>query len=192
MVGEAGVRQKLSRDLIVAAARGLADTAGLDALTLRELAQELGTGQASLYRHIADRRELLSLLADDVARGFPQGDPDLPLPQRLVQVWLDTYAYLSRHRWAARVITDGDLVSPNAVPFAERQLAYLAEAGLSPSDAMHAYRTLFNLLLGYLLNQHPMGHHREGGHDTPGPTDDDGFAWAVRRFVSSFTETREA
>ncbi|MFC4078632.1 TetR/AcrR family transcriptional regulator [Amycolatopsis samaneae] len=180
MVTPGGARPKLSRELIVTKARAIADASGLDALTLRELAHALGTGQASLYRHIADRRELLGLLVDDVALEFPTADPGLAPRERLLKVWLDLHAFLSAHEWVAKVIAEGEYISRNAAPFAQRQLDSLTGAGLGTEDAMRAYRTLYNLLLGFLLNKHPMGHHLEA---VPPSTEDEEFRWAVSRFL---------
>ncbi|MFD9890190.1 TetR/AcrR family transcriptional regulator [Amycolatopsis sp. NPDC059027] len=182
MVTPGGTRPKLSRELIVTKARAIADASGLDALTLRELAHALGTGQASLYRHIADRNELLGLLVDDVALEFPTADPELPPRERLIRVWLDLHAFLSAHQWVAKVIAEGEYVSRNAAPFAGHQLACLTAAGVRPDDALRAYRALYNLLLGFLLNKHPMGHHLEPAGPAPS-TEDDEFHWAVTRFL---------
>ncbi|MBA8922873.1 AcrR family transcriptional regulator [Kutzneria viridogrisea] len=194
MVTPEANRPRLSRDLIVAAARSVADSTGLDSLTLREVARELGTGQASLYRHIADRRELLGLLADDLALGFPLADPALPPRERLPALWQSLHGYLSRHRWAARVIVDGEHTSRNAVPFVDSLLDCSAAVGMGPALAMRTYQAVYNLLLGYLLNEHPMGHDREGGQrPLPGwhvAGGQDAFCWAMRCLLDGVLEGR--
>ncbi|MYX27664.1 TetR family transcriptional regulator [Streptomyces sp. SID8381] len=161
----------LSRERIVAAARRIADDEGLDALTVRRVAQLLGTGQASLYRHIRDRDELLRLLAEDVAVRLPAAG-DRPDPrERVVGQWLDAYDYLSRHRWAARIIAEGEYVAHGASAFADSAFDALgALAGAAPGapatgpDLPRAYRVLWHLLLGHVLNVHPVGHTHAAVH----------------------------
>ncbi|MCP2257861.1 transcriptional regulator, TetR family [Streptoalloteichus tenebrarius] len=175
--------------MIVAAARRVVEAEGLDALTLRRVGHELGTGQASLYRHIADRRELLELIADDVARDLPRPREGDDPRRRLLDLWRAGHDYLARHRWAARIIADGDIVSPHAERFASAALAALVDAGCPESEALRGYRALWHLLLGHLLNAHPLGHH-VGGEPATSPgdnvsADDPGaeFGWALTRLV---------
>ena len=56
----------LSREAIAAAALAIVDAEGLDAMTMRRVAQELGTGAASLYAHVAGKEELLELVVERV------------------------------------------------------------------------------------------------------------------------------
>ena len=65
-------RHLFDRPQIIAAARRILDADGLGALTIRALATDLGTGPASVYRHVTDRQELLQLVADDAARELPR------------------------------------------------------------------------------------------------------------------------
>ena len=149
--------EPLSRAGIVTAARRVADMEGLAALTLRRVAQELDTGQASLYRHIADRRELLALLNDDLARSFPAVHKGTPR-ERLTAQWLGAHRVLLAHPWAAGVVSDAASSTPTALPFTESALSALRAAGLAPATAAHAYRALWHLLIGHVVNEHPLGH----------------------------------
>ncbi|OKI00629.1 hypothetical protein A6A06_16815 [Streptomyces sp. CB02923] len=188
----------LSRESIVAAARHIADTEGMEALTVRKVAQALGGGQASLYRHIADRGELLLLLARDVALHLPVGEEAGASRQCMVDYWRDAYDYLARHPWAARIIADGEYVLDEAAPFAASAVRGLEELGLRGEEGERAYRALVNLMLGCLLNAHPVGHGVTGegaggagedssrtGGPAPGQQVDRGadFAWAVERLL---------
>lgn len=149
--------QPLSRAAIVAAARRIADTEGLAALTLRRVAAELDTGQASLYRHIADRRELLALLNEDLARAFPVPGPG-PARERLISQWLGAHRVMLDHPWAAQVINEPTSVTATSLPFAEAAIAAFLEAGLDEAAAAHAYRATWHLLIGQIVNDHPLGH----------------------------------
>lgn len=149
--------QPLNRAGIVAAARHVADTEGLAALTLRRVAQELSTGQASLYRHIADRTELLSLLNEDLARAFPLVREGTAY-DRLIGQWLGAHRVLLDHPWAAGVVTDASSSTSTALPFAESAISALLELGLTPAAAAHTYRAVWHLLIGHVVNEHPLGH----------------------------------
>lgn len=182
----------LSRPRIVDAARHIADHEGLDALTVRAVARCLGTGQASLYRHIAGRRELLSLLADDIAARLPLPDEDLTPRERFAGQWLGAYDYLARHRWAARIIAEGEYASAGGAPFAQGALSVLAAvSGAAGEDVLRAYRVLWRLLLGHLLDTHPVGHtHGDDEDDVPGPPvplPRDDFAWALPLVLTGLT-----
>ncbi|MDI5961330.1 TetR/AcrR family transcriptional regulator [Streptantibioticus silvisoli] len=202
----------LSRPLIVAAARWIADHDGLDAMTVRAVAQRLGTGQASLYRHIADRRELLVLLADDVAARLPLPREGLEPGEQFTGQWLDAYDYLRGHHWAARIIAEGAQVRAGGAAFADSALAVLTTAsGADRGDALRAFRVLWHLMLGHLVNSHPVGHPRThedagtapGPHDepspapgtqTPAPPSDaarDDFAWALPLVLAGLRRSPE-
>src|SRR3954453_3457632 len=61
-----GERRPLTRDAIVEAALALLEREGMQGLSMRKLAQELGAGAASLYWHVGDKEELLSLMLDRI------------------------------------------------------------------------------------------------------------------------------
>ncbi|MDF5754484.1 helix-turn-helix domain-containing protein [Spongiactinospora sp. TRM90649] len=174
-------RRSLNRQVIVAAARRVADSSGLAELTLRRVAGELGTGQASLYRHIADRAELLGLLAEDLATGFPL-EGGRSGADGVVRQWEAMHDYLADHPWGARVIAEGFHTAAGGHAVAEHNLALLRAAGLDDTDAARAYRALWHLLLGHLLNEHPLGH--DGEKDLGAPD----FSWALRRLVTGMTD----
>ncbi|MEU5692829.1 helix-turn-helix domain-containing protein [Actinosynnema sp. NPDC020468] len=179
-----GRPRTLSRDAVVEAARRVADEEGLAELTLRRVARELGTGQASLYRHIADRGQLLGLLAEGLAAGYPLIAPDGADPvDGVVRQWQSMRAYLVAHPWGPQVIAGGEFALDAARPVAEHCVAGLRATGLADDDAVRAYRSLWHLLLGHLLNAHPFGHLHGSG-----PAGDD-FAWAVRALVLGAVES---
>ena len=71
-------RNTLSRDRIVDAALALLDAEGFEAVTMPSLAKRLGVGTMSLYRHVADKDDLINAVAERVLSGVavPDGDPD--------------------------------------------------------------------------------------------------------------------
>ena len=151
-------RTPLNPAAIVAAARRVADAEGVAELTVRRVARELDTGPASLYRHIADRADLLRLLADDLATGYPLTRAGRDPVEAVVRQWRAMHDYLVAHPWGARIIADGRYALPSARPLAEHCVTLLAATGLDHETALRAYRSLWHLLLGHLLNAHPFGH----------------------------------
>ncbi|MEU1538672.1 TetR/AcrR family transcriptional regulator C-terminal domain-containing protein [Actinacidiphila glaucinigra] len=132
-------RRSLSREAIVTAALHVVDAEGLDALSMRRVAQELDTGAASLYAHVANKEELLELLLDRIQAGVTRPEPD---PER----WQEQVKELARqgrrvlvaHRDLARAaIGQGIPFGPNALLNAEAMLAILKAGGLS--DQVCAY-----------------------------------------------------
>lgn len=170
-------RPALNRASITAVARRIADEEGLAELTLRRVARELGTGAASLYRHIADRRQLLMLLADDLAGGYPLVESVGDSTDRLVSQWLAMHDYLAGHPWGVRLIADGEHTVSSAQPVVDRCMTLFADAGFDDAVAQRAYRALWRLLIGHLLSRHPFGH-LQGA-----PPEGDDFEWAMRALL---------
>src|SRR4030088_2786511 len=71
---------RLSRERVVEAARTIVERDGIDALTMRRVAQDVGSSPMSIYRHVRDRDELLVLLLDKLAAELPR--PRLPREPR--------------------------------------------------------------------------------------------------------------
>lgn len=142
-----GRPRSIDRDKIVAAAQRL----GVENLTMRAVAEELGVTTQALYNHIGGRRELLVLLANDYSELFELDDEADPSDWR---AWLTTFASgLRRHLrtqpgLAASVVTQGP-TTPAALRFAERAVDTLGEAGFSPADALRAYRIVLEYVVGW-------------------------------------------
>ncbi|MEU7629547.1 helix-turn-helix domain-containing protein [Nocardia sp. NPDC049220] len=86
---------KLHRTAIVDTAIALADTEGLDALSMRRIAERMGVGAMSLYRHVAHKDELLALMTDEVARRNPY-----PSPEGQQWTWRDRVRIAGEIDWA--------------------------------------------------------------------------------------------
>ena len=112
-----GVREPepdLGRGRILRAAVRIADAEGLDALSMRRVAAELGTGAMSLYRHVPGKEELLLLMRDAAFGEFPLP----PVPPRGWRAQLEVssrslWALYRRHPWVARTTS---LTRPYAGP----------------------------------------------------------------------------
>ncbi|MFD3755008.1 TetR/AcrR family transcriptional regulator [Streptomyces cyaneofuscatus] len=128
--GARGPAPERSRYEITAVALALADAEGLAAVSMRAVAQRLGTGPASLYRYVGSRDELLDLMADAVA-----GELDLSAAPSgdwlgdLVGLALQSKAAHTRHPWLPELNDRrGEVLGPHAIDYLDHALAVLAPA----------------------------------------------------------------
>jgi AcrR family transcriptional regulator len=125
-------KEPLTRERIVEAAIRILDRDGLDAVSTRKIAEDLGTGSASLYAHVASRDELIELMVDRIADEIEVPEPD---PEH----WQDQLRDYARHAqqvWAAHAdIVRTSLATiptgPGRLRVIEGLLAIMRGAGFS-------------------------------------------------------------
>ncbi|MDF5752348.1 TetR/AcrR family transcriptional regulator C-terminal domain-containing protein [Spongiactinospora sp. TRM90649] len=129
-------RRPLSQDAIVDAGLRVLDAEGLDALSMRRVAQELGTGPASLYAHVANKDELLDLLYDRVLGEVetPEADPERWLEQ-MRELAVHIFDVLGAHADIAKVAIANIPSGPNALRVAEAEMAIMIKGGVPPRIA---------------------------------------------------------
>ena len=146
--GDRSERRPLTRAAIVDAALALLDREGLAGLSMRKLAQELGAGAASLYWHVGDKEELLSLLLDRIV-----GEMEIPAPdpanwqEQVKEMGREARRLFQRHRDAAQISMGRIPAGPRSLPVLERNLAVLVAAGLPARVVAHA-ADMFALYVG--------------------------------------------
>jgi DNA-binding transcriptional regulator YhcF (GntR family) len=141
---------ELDRAAIIRAAIRIADREGFDALSMRRVASELGSGAMSLYRHVPGREELELLMRDAVfgERPLPAVKPEgwrsqLELSSR--SLW----TLYRRHPWLARTTSlTRPYAGPNQLPFSEWNLAALSGIGLDDRDIFRIHLSLFGFVHG--------------------------------------------
>jgi AcrR family transcriptional regulator len=138
----------LSTERIIAAALHLVDTEGLDALTVRRLADDLATGSASLYRHVASRDELLVLLVDHVIGEVEHPPPGVQGRAKAVALATGLRNVLMAHANLVPALTASPLLGPNSLRGTENAVAGMIEAGFEPAVAVPAYLALIDYVLG--------------------------------------------
>lgn len=149
--------QGLTRDRIVAAAVKLADAEGFEALSMRALADELGTAPMSLYRHVANKEDLLDGMID-----FVFGEIDVPSGQadwktEMRQRAVETRAALSRHRWANGLMESRANPGPANSRYHNDFMGCLREAGFPFRQAVHAYNAVQSYTYGFALQEKHLG-----------------------------------
>lgn len=126
-----GRRQRLSVDEVVDAAIRTADRDGLETLTMRSLAADLGIGAMSVYTYVPGRTELLALMADQVLSAHPR--PELPATarERLALVARTHYETCREHPWLPDVLVLQNGIGPGASDLFEWQLSAIDGIGLT-------------------------------------------------------------
>jgi AcrR family transcriptional regulator len=129
-------RRALSREAIVATALDVLRAEGMDAVSMRRVAADLGTGPASLYAHVAGKDELLDLLYDEVVGAVPLFEPDpARWKEQVTQLWSDCRAVLAGAGDIARYSLGRVPMGPNALRISELTMSVLRSGGV-PDQAV--------------------------------------------------------
>jgi len=149
----AKTRAPLSRERVIEAAIKLADEAGLAALSMRNLGQALGVEAMSLYKHVADKDDVLAGLVDRVASEIdvPRigGDWKTAMRKRAVSA----HEVLMRHPWATLLIVSRANVGPAMLHYVDATIGCLREAGFSFAMADHAWNAVDSYVYGFTLQK---------------------------------------
>lgn len=149
-------RNTLSRPLIVEAALQLLDTEGFEAVTMPLLAKRLGVGTMSLYRHVADKDDLLNAVAESVLStlAVPDGKAD-DWEERVVGYLRALRDAAVTHPALARILADRGLTVGPVFEQLERVHAVLRAAGFSDIGAVRTFYTLLTYVLGFVVWEQP-------------------------------------
>jgi AcrR family transcriptional regulator len=132
-------RAPLTQEAIVDAALRVLEREGADGLSMRRVAEELGTGPASLYWHVANKDELINLLIDRVAGELEMPPPDPARWQEQIKEWMIQARKVFRRYPGVAGLTLGRIpVGPNLVRWNEWVLAVLRGAGIPDRIAAYA------------------------------------------------------
>ena len=127
-----GPVQRVSVDRIVSAAIAVADGDGLDALSMRRVAQEVGVGAMSLYTYVPGKAELIDLMIDQVIGEIPRSSAaDGTIRQRLETVAREDWDHYARHPWTLQVDTSRPPLGPGISDRYEYEVALLESLGMT-------------------------------------------------------------
>jgi AcrR family transcriptional regulator len=143
-------RPRLSREHVARAALGLLDEHGLDALSMRRLADHLGVGTMTLYGYFRSKDELLDAVVDAAVADREPVRLEGTWQQRLRRLMQSTRRGLGRHPGLVKVRADRPVLRPEALRFAEAGVGILREAGFDRRDAARGFRLLFTYVFGYV------------------------------------------
>ncbi|WP_327088967.1 TetR/AcrR family transcriptional regulator [Nonomuraea sp. NBC_01738] len=147
----------LSRELIVAEAIKLLDADGIEALSMRKLGTKMGAAATSLYRHVANKDELIELVVDEVYGELRVTAADDPADwrQALAATARDLRDLALSHPWVSAVLGQVGLsyLGPNMLRVSGAMLATLVEAGFPADEADPAMSTVFSYVIGMTVSE---------------------------------------
>ncbi|WP_309069403.1 TetR/AcrR family transcriptional regulator C-terminal domain-containing protein [Microbacterium sp.] len=148
-------RTTLTRARVLGTAVALADREGIDRLTMRSLAAELGVEAMSLYHHVANKEDLLDGVADAIAGEMQVAVADLPAPApsewkaALRRRILTAREVMLRHPWAPGVFESRTGFGPQIVRYTDGFVGLLRLGGLSHDLVHHAMHALGSRAYGF-------------------------------------------
>jgi AcrR family transcriptional regulator len=145
------LRIPLSRERILQAAVELADRSGVQAVTMRRLGDELGFEAMSLYRHVANKDDLLDGMLDLVLAEWQLPDADTDWADAVKASARSVHDGLRRHPWAARLLTAGGRFRPARARYMNSLLGRLREAGFDADSTYSVYHVLDGYIFGFSL-----------------------------------------
>ncbi|MEU3610992.1 helix-turn-helix domain-containing protein [Streptomyces sp. NPDC006872] len=146
----AGRPRRIEKQQIVDVARRILQEEGVQALSMRRVAKEVGATPMALYHHVRDKDELLMLTLAGLAASIPR--PELPADprERVLVTALHIFTGLSGFPWAVDVLGLGELTDKGALWMPEEIIASCIACGQTHEEAVHTYRTLWYFLYGAL------------------------------------------
>jgi AcrR family transcriptional regulator len=152
---QAARRAPLSRDVVLRAAVRVADNAGIETLSMRNLAQELGVVPMALYKHVANKEQLLDGMVDLIVSEIepPTGGPGWKDSVR--QQVLSARRSLLRHRWACQVIESRTHATPVVLDYMNTVIGMFRAGGLSVDLTHHVMHALGSRMWGFTQRVFP-------------------------------------
>ncbi|MEU8622375.1 TetR/AcrR family transcriptional regulator [Streptomyces sp. NPDC048623] len=158
-----GPRPAHSRGDVVAAAVRIADAEGIDAVSMRRIAADLGCGTMSLYNYVPRKEDLYELMVDAASAEYelpetPSGDWRADMTGLARQ----TRAIMERHPWLARVMTTAYGFSPNALRYLEWCLGALVPLDVDPGLKMQLIAMINGTVMATVRNEQAIAERARG------------------------------
>jgi len=144
-------RTPLSRAKVLRAALRLADKGGVDALSMRRLAQSLEVEAMSLYNHVANKDDILNGIVEIVESGIELPSPGIDWKPALRRTAISAHDVFERHSWAASLTLSSAGARPVRWRYMNAILGCLREAGFSTETTDLAYHALESHIAGFTL-----------------------------------------
>ena len=146
-------RAALSRERVLQTAVALAARDGIESLSMRKLADELGAGAMSLYHYVPNKEDLLDGMVDIVFAEIELPSTDVDWRTALRRRAIATREVLNRHRWAVGLMESR--TTPGAASYALHNavLGCLREGGFSIELTIQAYSVMDSYIYGFALQE---------------------------------------
>ena len=142
-------RTALTRERILEVAVALADEGGVESISMRRIAQELGVVPMALYKHVANKDELLDGMIDVVVAEIDPPREGVAWQVAIRERILSARRALLRHRWASRVIESRGEPTPTVIAYMDSMMGVLRAGGFSVDLMHHALHVMGSRLLGF-------------------------------------------
>jgi AcrR family transcriptional regulator len=149
-------RSQLNRDLVLRTAVEYADRHGLEALSMRKLADELGAGAMSLYHYVPNKTDLIDGMVDLVFAEIELPALDVDWRTAMRRRAVSTRDALNRHRWAVGHMEGRSTHGPANLRLHDAVLGCLRAAGFSVEMTVHAYSVQDAYIYGFALQETDM------------------------------------
>ncbi|WP_019926854.1 TetR/AcrR family transcriptional regulator [Nocardia sp. BMG111209] len=170
-------RIPLNRERVLRAAVALADETGLDGVSMRRLAQHLGVVPMALYKHVADKEELLDGMVDLVVAEFTAPAADSGWRESVRQYVLSARQVVLRHPWARAAIETRTRRTPIVLAYMDAVTGLFLAGGFSADLTHHVMHALGNRIWGFSPELFD-----ESGGDAGPPPDPQAQAAAIAEF----------
>jgi AcrR family transcriptional regulator len=146
-------RKPLSRDRVLRAAIRLADESGLESVSMRKLGQVLQVEAMSLYKHVANKDDILDGIADLVVGDFEVPSIDADWKAAIRGSAISAHQVLLGHPWASSLIESRLNAGPARLRYLDAMIGVLAAAGFSMPTVQRAIMALDSHTYGFVLQE---------------------------------------
>jgi AcrR family transcriptional regulator len=146
---ETATRTPLSRERVLGVAVGLADREGIDGLSMRRLAAELDVVPMALYKHVANKEEMLDGMLDVVVGEIDPPRTDTDWKTAVRERILSARRALLRHPWASRVMESRTSPTPTVMTYMDSMIQMFTDGGFSIDLTHHVLHAMGSRLMGF-------------------------------------------
>ena len=146
-------RQPLTPERVLQAAIDLADDIGVEALTIRKLADSLGVGPMTIYHHVPGKEQIIDGMVDIVFSEIDLPPAELDWKQGMRLRCMSARSALNRHWWAAPLMETRTSPGPASITHHDAVIGCLRSGGLSLQMTAHAYAVLDSFIYGFAVQE---------------------------------------
>jgi AcrR family transcriptional regulator len=146
---QASTREPLSKEKVLRAAVALADEGGVESASMRKIAQELGVVPMALYKHVANKDELLDGMIDVVVGEIDPPHEDVDWKTAVRERILSARRALLRHLWASRVMESRTDPTPVVLAYMDSMIGMFRTGGFSMDLTHHAMHVMGSRMMGF-------------------------------------------
>lgn len=148
-----GPKPSQTRHGIAGVGLEIADAHGMTAVSVRAVANALGTGPASIYRYLKSHDELIELMIDTVSGEYQLALTDGTPTQQLLELSRQGRGIMLRHSWLAPLLLTRPSLGPNTLAYLDHGLAILTPISMTPAQKLHTLAMLTAITSAHVQNE---------------------------------------